>query len=280
MGSPRAGSSGKFEFEGRTFGDALTFTNAILARAGAKLLATNAACWMIIRQKGRTMKQLKEEAAACARELRVNPRSIKEWGALGLGDLDKIRKLGSNREDEAQGSADDGGDHSDGGKRKSKPGKSVKSKPARGGGGGGGGRKRAKPALSSESEGEETESEDESEAEVSGGESEGSAEEAGRGAQRAPKRRRDSAPADAATPPVPSSPLEVASPKRAAQLRTAASPNKAATVSPKKKAGEPSKVGSPRKKASPKKAPPASSPRRARERMPTPSDQDEVRACV
>ncbi len=42
------------------------------------------------------MQQLKQEAAEKAKELRVNPRSIKEWKALGDGDLSKIRRLGAN----------------------------------------------------------------------------------------------------------------------------------------------------------------------------------------
>jgi hypothetical protein len=47
-------------------------------------------------QNGKTMQQLKAGAAAAARESRVNPRSIKEWKALGDGDLSKIRRLGDN----------------------------------------------------------------------------------------------------------------------------------------------------------------------------------------
>jgi hypothetical protein len=42
------------------------------------------------------MQNLKQEAAAKAKEMRVNPRSIKEWQALGDGDLSKIRRLGQN----------------------------------------------------------------------------------------------------------------------------------------------------------------------------------------
>ena len=54
------------------------------------------------------MQQLKQEAAQKAKDLRVNPRSIKEWKALGDGDLSKIRRLGANapgETDEAQDSA-------------------------------------------------------------------------------------------------------------------------------------------------------------------------------
>ena len=42
------------------------------------------------------MQDMKLEAAAKAKELKVNPRSIKEWQALGDGDLSKIRRLGPN----------------------------------------------------------------------------------------------------------------------------------------------------------------------------------------
>ncbi len=48
------------------------------------------------------MQQLKQEAAQKAKELRVNPRSIKEWKALGDGDLAKIRRLGANAAGESE----------------------------------------------------------------------------------------------------------------------------------------------------------------------------------
>ena len=77
-------------------GDVLSFTNAMLRHARAKELKSNADCWKVLTQHGRTMQTLKQEAAARAKELRVNPRSIKEWQALGDGDLAKIRRLGAN----------------------------------------------------------------------------------------------------------------------------------------------------------------------------------------
>jgi hypothetical protein len=83
----------------------LSFTNAVLKKAGCKELKTNTECWKLITQGGKTMQQLKQEAANKAKELRVNPRSIKEWKALGDGDLSKIRRLGANapgEEEQAQ----------------------------------------------------------------------------------------------------------------------------------------------------------------------------------
>jgi hypothetical protein len=77
-------------------GDVLSFTNAVLKKAGCKELKTNTECWKLITQGGKTMQLLKQEAADKAKELRVNPRSIKEWKALGDGDLSKIRRLGAN----------------------------------------------------------------------------------------------------------------------------------------------------------------------------------------
>jgi hypothetical protein len=77
-------------------GDVLSFTNAVLKKAGCKELKSNTECWKLITQGGKTMQQLKQEAAQKAKDLRVNPRSIKEWKALGDGDLSKIRRLGAN----------------------------------------------------------------------------------------------------------------------------------------------------------------------------------------
>jgi hypothetical protein len=37
------------------FGDVLTFANAVMAKAGAKQLQTNAQCWKLITQGGRTL---------------------------------------------------------------------------------------------------------------------------------------------------------------------------------------------------------------------------------
>jgi len=69
----------------------------MLAAGGAvKRCKTNADCWKIVSQNGVTMQQLKTRAADAAKKARVNPRSIKEWKALGDGNLHKIRRLGDN----------------------------------------------------------------------------------------------------------------------------------------------------------------------------------------
>ena len=71
-----ASTIGKYVFEGRSFGDILTFTNAMLAARGfEKRFKTSADCWKVVKQDGVTMQELKAKAAALANAKRVNPRS-------------------------------------------------------------------------------------------------------------------------------------------------------------------------------------------------------------
>ena len=121
------------------------------------------------------MQQLKAGAAAAARESRVNPRSIKEWKALGDGDLSKIRRLGDNATATAgiqsgqAWEADAGPRASSGAEREAAAPSSPKKK-----------RKRLQAASSSESEssGQESTEDDDSEAKdtkACGGAGEGAA---------------------------------------------------------------------------------------------------------
>ena len=80
-----AGGNGRFVFAGKSFGDICTFTNAMLAAGGvAKRCKTNAECWKLVTSSacGKTMQQLKAQAAAAAKLHRVNPRSFKDCNAL------------------------------------------------------------------------------------------------------------------------------------------------------------------------------------------------------
>lgn len=87
------------------------------------------------------MQALRKEAALVAIEKKVNPRSIKEWKALADGELDKIRRLGSNAqplqdagaEESEEKKGDGGGD--EGAERNGKV-RNKRGSPVKGGGGG------------------------------------------------------------------------------------------------------------------------------------------------